>query len=236
MKRPILWAVGTLFLVLAAMPFLFYYGVLRFNYPSLSSYPVQGLDVSHHQGVINWSKIDTTQFQFVFIKASEGESFVDKRFLNNWQAAQKQGLQVGAYHFFTFCKTGAVQAKNFINVVPKQATALPPVIDLEYDGNCSKNKSKAQLLHEIQAMEAILFQHYQKKPIFYVTENFYNDYLIGQFLNNPLWYRNIYNKPSIKDNRSWLFWQFSNRGKVEGINGFVDLNVFAFSQTQFNNL
>lgn len=213
-----------------------YYGWLRFNYPSSKDYPVKGLDISHHQGQIDWTKINPNEFQFVFIKASEGETFKDPQFLTNWQNAKARGLKVGAYHFFTFCKSGTVQAQNFINSVPQIADALPPVMDLEYFGNCRLQQSKTQLIAEIKTMESMLFKHYQKKPIFYVTAEFYNEYISGDFLDNPLWYRDIYRKPNIQDNRTWTFWQFTNRGNVDGINTFVDMNVFAGSQQDFSKL
>lgn len=229
-------AILVLLILSGAMALALYYGLLRFNYPSSQDYSVQGLDISHHQGQIDWAKINPSEFQFVFIKATEGESFKDKLFLQNWQNARKQGLKVGAYHFFTFCKSGQVQADNFIGSVPKVADALPPVMDLEYSGNCQLNKSKAQLISEIKVMEQRLYQHYQKKPIFYVTEEFYNEYINGQLNDNPLWYRNIFSKPNIKDKRNWLFWQFSNRGNVNGIHTYVDLNVFAGSRQALDTL
>lgn len=235
MKKLLLTILGLLILS-GILVLCLYYGVLRFNYPSRSTYPIQGLDISHHQGQIDWTKINPNEFQFVFIKATEGETFKDPRFLTNWQNARQQGLKVGAYHFFTFCKSGTVQAQNFIDSVPKTTDALPPVMDLEYFGNCRNNKSKAQLTHEISIMAEMLEQHYRKKPIFYVTEDFYNQYISGQFADYPLWYRDIFRKPKISDGRDWLFWQFTNRGRVDGIQGFVDMNVFADNQQAFDKL
>jgi lysozyme len=76
------------------------------------------------------------QYQFVYLKATEGGDLKDQNFQQNWLKARERGLHVGAYHFYRLCRDGTVQAENFIATVPKKADALPPVIDLEYDSNC----------------------------------------------------------------------------------------------------
>ncbi|WP_291093980.1 MULTISPECIES: GH25 family lysozyme [unclassified Empedobacter] len=224
------------FTLILLIGILFYIGILRFNYPSSKKYPIQGIDVSNHQNLIEWEKIDKTKIHFVYIKATEGGDFKDKRFDYNWKNAKKNRFFVGAYHFFTFCKTGEEQANNFIETVPIEQNNLPPVIDLEYGGNCKLVKSKNELISEIKIFENIIHSHYNKKPILYVTEEFYNDYLIGQFEENMIWFRDIYKKPTIKDNRHWDFWQFANRAHIKGINTYVDLNVFNGNQEDFNKL
>jgi lysozyme len=92
-------------------------------------YNVIGVDVSNHQGDIDWSALAGSSVAFVYIKATEGGDFRDKRFLLNWEGAKRAGLAHGAYHFFTQCRSGAEQAKNFIATVPREHGALPPVIE-----------------------------------------------------------------------------------------------------------
>ncbi|WP_230514044.1 GH25 family lysozyme [Limnobaculum parvum] len=174
--------------------------------------------------------------RFVFIKATEGGDFKDKSFATNWQRANEQRLVVGAYHFFTFCKSGEEQAQNFIKTVPKIANTLPPVIDLEYGGNCQLTTEKTQVLAEIAVLIERLEGFYQKKPILYVTQEFFDDFLVGQFEQNPLWIRNIYQRPDLKDQRPWLFWQYANRGRLDGIETAVDLNTFNGSEDEFKTL
>lgn len=215
---------------------LLYNGYIRFNYPSYSNYPVQGIDVSHHQYDINWSLLDKKQVQFAFIKATEGGDFIDRNFQKNWDEAKKQNIIVGAYHFFTFCRDPKEQAQNFIAVVPNDSLMLPPAIDLEYGGNCKLTKSKMQLLQDITTFIDIVEQHYNKQMIIYVTGDFYEDIVVGNFKNNPLWMRNIYRQPQTTDNRDWLFWQFANKGRLDGIETLVDINVFGGSEQEFRNL
>lgn len=193
---------------------------------SAQEYTVKGFDVSHHQNEIEWSKISPQEFQFVYLKATEGGDFKDRKFQENWLQAREQGLLVGAYHFYRLCRDGNIQAQNFMETVPLKADALPPVIDLEYDSQCINTYSKEQLLLEIQNMHDQLKQHYGKQPIFYISKSFYNIVLAGHFTDVPLWVREYHGKPTLKDDPDWLFWQHTNQGKINGITTTVDLNVF----------
>src|SRR5690349_25115520 len=74
--------------------------------PSERRYPYQGIDVSHHQGHIKWAKLPSQGVDFAYIKATEGSDHVDKRFLINWRAADRAGIDRGAYHFFGLCSSG----------------------------------------------------------------------------------------------------------------------------------
>ncbi|UII76232.1 glycoside hydrolase family 25 protein [Flagellimonas sp. HMM57] len=213
-----------------------YFGYLRFNYPSESEYPINGIDVSHHQNEIDWKLVKEQKIRFVFIKATEGGDFIDKRFNQNWKEAKENGIDVGAYHFFTFCRAPQEQAKNFINVVPKIDNSLPPVIDLEFGGNCRLRKSRDSLIKDIKIFEEIIYTHYQKKPILYITQDFYNAFLLNEFKDNPIWARDIYKKPELKDKREWMFWQYGNRGHLKGIDMYVDLNVFNGNKEAYKKL
>lgn len=216
--------------------FSLYNGYIRFNYPTLSQFPLQGIDISNHQKQIRWDEIDKRRVGFVFIKATEGADFKDKSFQTNWKAARERDFIVGAYHFFTFCKSGEEQAKNFIDTVPLEPNTLPPVIDLEYGGNCQLTSNKEQVLAEIEVLISQLENFYHKKPILYVTSEFYNDFVAYKFDNNPIWIRDIYKRPTLVDSREWTLWQYANRGHLKGIDTFVDLNVFHGTEQEFKTL
>ncbi len=196
-------------------------------------FPVQGFDVSHHQGDIDWKQISPKRYQFVYLKATEGGDFQDRKFQHNWLAAREQGLRVGAYHFYRLCRNGAVQADNFIQTVPHKADALAPVIDLEYDSNCINTYTKEQLLKEIQLMHDRLKTHYGKPPIFYVSKNFYHLVLTDSFPHTLLWIRDYDGMPELKDKRAWSFWQYSRQGKIKGIPKPVDLNAYRGSPAEW---
>lgn len=200
------------------------YGFLRFNYSS-AKYTIHGIDVSHHQGNIEWEQINKKKVKFVYIKATEGRNYQDDKFLFNWQGAREKDLFVGAYHFFTFCKSGKEQAENFIKTVPNEPDSLPPVIDLEFLGNCKNNKTKEEVIEDIRIMEKMLSEHYNKKTIFYTTKEFYKNYLMGSSFKNELWFRDVFKEPKIKDGKI-VFWQYWHHGRLDGIETPVDLNVF----------
>ena len=109
-----LGAILIIALVITGLYFAYTKGYIRMNYPSFEEYPVQGIDVSHHQQTIDWGKLDKQSVQFAFIKATEGGNHKDSLFQENWRLAIHHNVPVGAYHFFTFCKDGDAQARNYI--------------------------------------------------------------------------------------------------------------------------
>ena len=223
--RPILAGLS-----LIAVMGLSYLAFMPHRPASAEEYPVKGFDVSHHQKEIQWSKISPKKYQFVYLKATEGGDFKDRKFQDNWLQAREQGFLVGAYHFYRLCRDGKIQAENFIQSVPKKSDALPPVIDLEYDSNCINAYSKEQLLKEIAYMHDRLHTHYGKQPIFYTSKAFYNIVLAGEFTQTPLWVREYKGPPELKNNPKWLIWQHTNQGQIQGISTPVDLNVFSGDQ------
>ncbi len=211
------------------------YRNIRHNYISFSKHPVQGLDVSRHQGEIDWAKVSISKFTFVFIKATEGGDLVDKKFAYNFNQAQQHGLIVGAYHFFSFKRTGKEQAKNFISTVPNIPGMLPPVIDLEYMGRSNEKDSKENLHRELDIYIDEIEKAYNVKPIIYTNYRFYRRYLEGHYIEYAIWICDYYKLPQLPDGRPWLFWQYSDRGKVAGIRGFVDFNVFNGEKEELMN-
>lgn len=212
-------------------------GDLRFNYPSYSRFPVRGIDVSHHQGDINWLMVKGDGVQFAFIKATEGGDQQDKKFQENWNGAKTAGIKRGAYHFFTFCRPGLDQAKNFLSMVPRGEAELPPVLDLEFGGNCRREPSAQEIGSEIKNFLVAIRPLFSGRPILYVTPEFFDRYLANDrssFPEHVLWLRNVWHEPSQAVCEKWSFWQFANRAWVDGITKPVDLNVFCGSQDFFS--
>ncbi|AXY55445.1 lysozyme [Acinetobacter chinensis] len=211
---------------LCCLAIVLYVFVFYHNPASAQEYTVKGFDLSHHQGDIQWKKISPQQYQFIYLKATEGGDFKDRKFQDNWLQARENGFLVGAYHFYRLCRDGTVQAQNFIETVPRKPDALPPVIDLEYDSKCINTYTREQLLQEIQLMHDRLHAHYGKQPVFYISKSFYNIILAGEFKQTPLWVREYNGQPDLKGNPAWTFWQHTSQGKINGISTDVDLNVF----------
>lgn len=209
-------------------------GVLELNNPNVSMYPVRGLDVSHHQGSIDWEEVSNSGYVFAFIKATEGGDHRDNNFVYNWKEAQKAGLKVSAYHYYSFCKTPSEQFSNFSNVVPKNIGGIPPAIDLEYDKNCNSaidvDAFRLNLLTFITKIKSF----YHVNPVLYCNEDFYLKYLaVSDFDDCLIWVRNTYKRPDLGNGVLYEFWQYSSKGSVKGVKGFVDLNVYNGTKDQF---
>ena len=238
MKKKIIIAALAILITLGCALFaLVWNGILLLNNPSQQKYPVRGVDVSAYQGDIDWQTLASQDIDFAFIKATEGSTFVDKNFSFNFKQAQQTGLSVGAYHFFSYDSSGSTQAENFISNVTPFDGMLPPVIDLEFYGDKAKNPpGKAQVDAELTAMIDILTEYYGISPIIYATEKSYKLYLEGGYKDCDIWIRNVISKPRISDDRLWTFWQYTNRGRMDGYNGkekYIDINVFAGTEADF---
>ena len=196
---------------------------------------IYGIDVSHHQKQIDWPQLKDGKAQFVYIKSTEGATFQDPRFIENWNGAQQAGLIPGAYHFFTFCRSGADQADNLLQVLQQvHGTQLPIAIDVELAGNCPKRPTPDELAIELNNFIDKVKAETGCHMLFYTTPNFYNSYLAGRFDHYPLWLQSFNKKPKLKAKRAWTIWQFSSQGRVDGISTPVDLNAFKGSKEDFD--
>jgi lysozyme len=192
-----------------------------FVYPQKAVYAVEGLDISHHQGVIDWTNIDA-KYKFVFAKATEGDTFTDTKFSENAKGIKDTNRILGAYHFFHFNYDGTEQANNYIKTVGTLID-LPPAIDFEFSGN-PKEYDEAKIIIELQKCIDRLEEHYAHRVIIYTTPDAYKQIIKDNF-DNPLWYRSIL--LTVKKNMNNLvFWQYHNSATIRGIKTKVDLNVF----------
>ncbi|WP_036241202.1 GH25 family lysozyme [Mesorhizobium sp. STM 4661] len=229
-NRIIRWGAASLVLAcLVAASGYFYFHTFS---PDRGRYPVRGIDVSHHQGPIDWRRVAADDVAFAVIKATEGGDHVDDAFAANLREARAAGLAVGAYHFFTFCRPGADQAKNFISIVPRDQPLLPPVVDVEFGGNCPRRPSPEQLNVELQAFLGPVEAAFGKPAIVYLTDDAADAYA-GHIAGRPRWVRSLALRPSHDD---WIYWQYHNKGRVDGIVGDVDLNVLQGGQATLAEL
>ena len=211
---------------------LCFFGIWIPNKPSEARYPVRGIDVSHHQGDIDWKSAKAFGIHFAYLKATEGADFTDPKFSGNWKNSGEAGLVRGAYHFFTLGTAGQVQADNFIARVPAEPNALPPAIDLEFSGyNEERRPSADEFQRELSAFWDAIFERYRQSPVIYTTNDFQKQYLATMPIER-LWIREVLTTPR----QPWIFWQFSPRGRVRGVATFVDLNVFHGSREDFVKL
>lgn len=183
-----------------------------------------GIDVSRHQKTINWDAIAADKkVKYVYIKATEGQSFVDPKYRENIENARRVGLKVGSYHFL---RTGIgiqEQFDNFVRNVKKGEQDLLPLLDVEV----RQGWSNQQLRDSVKLFVDMLENHYGCKPMIYTSSSFFNTILGRLFADYPLFIaRYATNEPKLENGATWTLWQFSDRGRIRGIDHAVDLSRF----------
>jgi lysozyme len=186
---------------------------------------VQGLDVSHHQKMIEWDTVLAHEkVEFAFVKATEGSNFTDSMYCYNWESLQRLGVRRGAYHFFRPNSCGYEQACHFLETVEMAEGDMAPVLDAEVLDGVSPD----MMVEEMHIWLTIIQNTLGIVPIIYTNQHFYDRFLAGRgFDEYPLWIaRYSYDRPILQDGRKWDFWQCANDGCVDGISKRVDLNIF----------
>lgn len=222
-RRITLWT--CLFAVVIAASFVAVPWFLDDHRPGLALGQSYGLDVSHHQGVIDWEAVAADDIDFVYIKATEGGDWVDPRFAENWVEARAAGIDVSAYHFFTLCRSGVEQAANFLATVSVDQADLPLAIDLEFVAPCSTPLSARDVRTAVTEFINLVEAATGRPMLVYVLSDFDTEYQITEAVDRPRWVRSLYHRPD----ESWSIWQYSFRASVDGVQGGVDLNVGALT-------
>lgn len=237
-----------LFIIILAFSLATYLFNHFYNRPSFIHYPafgislparygIHGIDLSRYQKTVGWKLVQEMTVQdvkigFVFIKATEGINGIDGQFRRNWLQAKKAGLPRGAYHFFIASKSGKAQAEHFIETVALKPGDLPPVLDVEQVNGVSSTLLQQRVADWLCAVE----KAYGIKPIIYTNVVFYETFLAGRFDNYPLWVAHYFVKDKPRIKRQWHFWQHSESGHVNGIDTFVDFNVFNGDSAAFKQI
>jgi lysozyme len=203
-------------------------------------YTIHGIDVSHHNSKIDWHKVkhsieNKVEISFCFVKATEGEDLKDQDFMDNWREAKKKGLIRGAYHFYVPRANPVQQAQNFIESVVINKGDFVPVIDFETQG--TSKRVRANLLSNVKTFIKIIENHYGVKPIIYTNGHIYRNYVKGNFDEYPLWISD-YDSQKLEgySNARLMIWQHSTTGKIDGIKGHVDFNVFVASKSHLADI
>lgn len=196
------------------------------DYPK--GYSIHGIDISHHQGHINWHRLRNAlvahdPLRFVFVKATEGDSHIDTRFRENFDNAKEAGFIRGAYHFWSNQSSPRRQAYYFTAMVRLEPGDLPPVLDVETKpADLSTEEFQRNILTWLHIVE----DYYQVKPIIYTYYNFKQKYLNdSRFDGYPYWIAHYYvSKMGYRG--PWKFWQHTDAGRMPGIGTYVDLNIY----------
>lgn len=188
--------------------------------PDRDLYPTRGIDISAHNGTIDFDKVKRAGYDFVIIKATEGTDFKDSMFADNLRRAREAGLKVGAYHFFRFDTDGELQAINLLHSLRYRELDFPVIIDVERSGNPEGHEPRV-IISRLHAMLGCL-EDENIDIMLYSNKDDYNRYLKDNFNRYPLW---ISSFTVPETGLEWTMWQYSHRGNVDGVKGKVDLNT-----------
>ncbi len=189
--------------------------------------PIAGIDVSHFNGEVDWTAA-ANSITFAFMKATQGTSFLDPRFEENWTRSRDAGVQRGAYHFFDPSEDAAAQASHFLETAKLEPGDLPPALDIEM----MKRSTLSTTLEGISTWLTAVQAGTGRTPIIYTSASFWQQ--LGNPPNpgnHPLWVAHygvaVPHLPPVWP--AWTFWQFSQLGRCAGVKGYVDLNRFSGS-------
>ena len=217
------WSLGAM-LALTAVAVLVLEVAAPHYRPPLRLGEVYGVDVSAHQGPIDWRAVAHDSIDTAYLKATEGATFRDPRFVTNWREAREAGLTVGAYHFFTLCRSGADQASNLLDALDEvggigDPSMLPVVVDLEFGGNCSARPPRREVQGEVDAFIDLIEEATGRPVVYYILGPWSDRYPPTR--ERERWVRSL----GLRSAGDWTWWQVSNRAAVDGIDGPVDLDV-----------
>ena len=185
---------------------------------------IHGIDISHYQGEVFWETIgENTNIAYAYIKATEGGDRIDDRYEQNIQMAHRHGLKVGSYHFYRPKTDQVLQLKNFMMQCLPGEQDLIPMIDVESTGGLDNEAFCDSLFKFLDLVE----DAYNQKPLIYTGRNFYNKNLLGK-LNGYQLMVAMYTEeePVLADGRDFTLWQYTGKGRIVGISGYVDKSRF----------
>jgi lysozyme len=193
-----------------------------------------GVDVSHHQGAIDWKQVKAAGVVFAFARVADGTTVLDERFAENWKGMKRAGVRRGAYQVFRAEEDPEAQAELFIKLVHRLGRPdLPLVADVETDDGQTAERVRAGLGRWLRRVE----KRTRRRPIIYTSPSM-SELLGDGFGRFPLWVAHYEVEcPTVPEGwRRWAFWQHSSKGTIPGISGPVDLDHFAGTLSQLRRL
>ncbi len=182
---------------------------------------VDGIDVSHDQGQVDWGKVAKANIDFVYLKASDGITYQDPAFNRNTLALSQQKMLVGAYHFFEANDDANKQAQNFLTTIKDKSLTLTPMVDIEL----TKDVPSSEIQQRLKTFLSIVEKETGCKPMLYSYGDFWTLNIGKSFNEYPFWladYNTTMTIPAGLENV--VLWQYSSKGDVSGIQGDVDLD------------
>ena len=190
---------------------------------------IHGIDLSHYQGEVFWEAVgDNSKMAYVYLKATEGGTRIDPTYKKNIELAHRYGLKVGSYHFFRPKVDLVQQMENFKSQCRPGDQDLLPMIDIETTSGLGTEEFCDSLMKFLILVE----KEYRQKPLLYTGTNFYNKHLKGKIDGYKLMIaQSSSREPKLADNRDFDMWQYTAKGRINGINTYVDKSRFMGRQS-----
>ena len=234
-RKTIAWGAVGMIAVYVWCFYHFFVGPTGFRWRALygeakypEGYEIHGIDISHYQTNIDWEKvanamIEGNPIRFVIMKSTEGTGKLDETFYENYQSAGYYGFIRGAYHFWSTKSSARDQAYYFLDKVHLNDGDLPPVLDVEHK---RPDQSTEDFQRDVLTWLHIVEDKYHVKPILYTYHKFKQQYLSAPVFNDyPYWIAHYY-VDKVEYKGAWKFWQHTDAGKIPGIKGYVDFNIY----------
>lgn len=184
---------------------------------------IHGIDLSHYQGDVFWEAVGQSKMAFVYLKATEGGTRIDEKYARNIELAHNNGLKVGSYHFYRPRIPQQTQLENFMTQCRPEDQDLLPMVDVETRSGLSKEEFQDSLFVFLKLME----KAYKQKPLIYTGANFYDANLLGTLSGYKVMIAQYTQRePVLKDDLDFVLWQYTGKGHLDGINGYVDKSRF----------
>lgn len=192
---------------------------------SRSEYNIKGIDISSYQSGVDFDKVKNSGYNAVIIKATEGVNYIDTSLDTHYNNALRSGMDIGFYHFMSEKTSPASQAIDFWNAISNKNFNMVPVLDIETNtlgrSKTSVTNRCIEFLNQFKALSSM-------DCVIYSYTNFITNYLDTRLVGYKLWVANYYvNTPYANPVwNSWEGFQYSDKGKVNGVIGYVDVNEF----------
>ena len=213
--------------------------ILAFSPSSSNIY--SGIDVSMWQGNIDFNAVKSSGIEAVYIRSSEGTGYIDPYFKANYEKAKENGLKVGFYHYVTARSVDEAinEAKFFVSVINGLSPDMRLAMDFEYFDNLSIYE-----INEISKTFLETLKNESGKDVVIYSDAYNARTIFSQELANiyPIWVADYFvEEPENNDKwTSWVGFQYSDEGRINGISGNVDLDkytdeIFLFDKTPINS-
>jgi lysozyme len=184
--------------------------------------PYVGIDVSHYQNDVDWDKVKSAGVHYVFVKATEGDEYVDPLYHTNIAQLSKTNIPFSTYHFFEPKMDPIEQAKHYLSITSGSNQKIRPVLDVEITSGLEPSELRKRIKSWLKYVE----DKTGCQPIFYTYGSFWNTNLKDEFSKYPLWLADYSSKIILPTGvTNWSIWQHTEKGKVAGIDSFVDMNL-----------